>query len=56
VNQCTGLPFTSDRFTRRLPSTCKSQNRGNMTQTIALKPKDYKNDVEPIWCPVAGLR
>ncbi|MDH4037107.1 MAG: 2-oxoacid:ferredoxin oxidoreductase subunit beta [Candidatus Krumholzibacteria bacterium] len=25
-----------------------------MTQTIALKPKDYKNDVEPIWCPGCG--
>jgi 2-oxoglutarate ferredoxin oxidoreductase subunit beta len=25
-----------------------------MTQTIELKPKDYKNDVEPIWCPGCG--
>ena len=25
-----------------------------MTQAIALKPKDYKNDVEPIWCPGCG--
>ena len=25
-----------------------------MSEAIALKPKDYKNEVEPIWCPGCG--
>jgi len=25
-----------------------------MTQAVALKPKDYKSDVDPIWCPGCG--
>jgi 2-oxoglutarate/2-oxoacid ferredoxin oxidoreductase subunit beta len=25
-----------------------------MTEAVALKAKDYKNDVEPIWCPGCG--
>ena len=25
-----------------------------MTQAVALKPKDYKSGVDPIWCPGCG--
>ena len=25
-----------------------------MSEATLLKPKDYKNDVEPIWCPGCG--